>query len=218
MKRTLLGFLVLLILLTSCSQKVDVRVDTITTKNLKVLTSFNSINIYQTAIDVTINSQEFSPKQRYFVTVDSPLSDYRWEGYALPKEVNKAMSITMKNLFMNPFTDFPIGTYTVEILEEDTSFVTSSFSYERDQERVPLEPIVITFSEENGLFIYTYNHPLGEMEYIIESYDEENNLLKTSEAVTLNTYRGEFNEEVHHFIISSVSPIEGSYHIYRILL
>jgi len=114
---------------------------------------------------------------------------------------------------MPSLTPFPSGVYTLDILLDDTSFVKSSFEYERNSNEKKLEPIAYAIEEIDGSFTISFS-PEIDGNVTIELYDASHSLLLTLKDLFTNEKLNDesFRESIDYIIIYSNNDI------YRIIL
>lgn len=210
MKRSIILLSIVLFLITSCSAKKEVRVDAITSHDTHILTSFDGIHLYQQGMRLTIASLDFDLNKSYSVSISSPEGAYSWNMNQHPITKDNVSSIILHDIMMPSHTHFPSGIYSIEILQDDVSFVTSTFEYERRGDEKPLEPIEVSL-DETGFTIST----LEKEDVTIELFDASHFLLLELKETFIDKKLNdeEFRNSINHLIL-----YKGIDTIYRIIL
>ncbi len=214
MKRRPFLLIIFLCLLVSCSVKEDVSIDSITIKEVRAITTLDGLDISQQGLFVTISSLDFDVNQNYEITISSPLEKYSWHAKDSPVEKDTIPSILLKDLFMPPHIQFPSGIYTLEILQEDTSFIKSHFEYTQSSNFIKLEPINITFEERDGTF-YVQLLPELQGDVVIDFYDASHTMLLTLRDVFTHE---KLNDESFRNSVDRIIVQVDDKDIYRIVL
>ncbi len=214
MKRAIILIISILLLLTSCGEKDDVNIDAINYTHIKVLTSFDDIALPQQGMRLSISSLDFDLNKSYGITITSPLETYSWRLHQLPIMKDKIPTIVTHELLMPNYTQFLSGIYSLEILQDDVSFLASSFEYERDKDEKPLEPITVLFIEEGDETSISLN-PLKMEGVTIQLFDSSHVLLlELKETYSDEKFqRNEFIESIDYLIV-----YKDDNSIYRIIL
>ena len=214
MKRSLFLLIIFLCLVVSCSVKEDVSIDSIAIKEVRALTSLDGLDISQQGLFVTISSLDFDVNQNYEVIISSPLEKYSWHAKESPVEMDTIPSILLKDLFMPPHIQFPSGIYTLEILQEDTSFIKSHFEYTQSSNDIKLKPINITFEERDGTF-YVRILPELQGNVVIDFYDASHTSMLTLKDTF--THR-KLDDESFRALVDRIIVQVDDKDIYRIVL
>ncbi len=214
-------FIVLLLFTTiiSCTPKTEVIVDSISIQDEIFLTTFDSIEIFQLGLTVKISSLDFKNSQKYTVTISSPDSLYTWTDTLNVITEDRVPTIIFPHLLIPASQQFPPGTYNVEILQEDASFMTSSFTYTRVFDRDRISSIDFEHKLEDGENLFNFQARKN-ISYKIEFYDKEDTLLLTknsSDGIVRDVkFTDEFISELDKVIVIAIS--NGIHEIYRIIL
>jgi len=173
-KMSAIVFIVITLLL-SCSDQ-STYLEDITIYDVRVRTTFDEITIIQEGISVLIPSNDFDVNTQYSVTLSSPDNTYQWEKQISPVLLNKRKYLFFNDILMPSNMSFPSGVYSLQIFQEDTTFIETSMEYHRELRGGPIEDINLQRTPQSDEIEWTFDEQENYL-YSITIYGEQKDVL-----------------------------------------
>jgi hypothetical protein len=213
----ILSLLLLVVGITFSCTKEPSYIEDIVIFDVRVATTISEETIVQSGISLLLPSEDFSLDQTYTVSVSSPDSLYQWEKDLTPISSENRVYLYFNDMLMNAHQEIPSGLYTIEIFQDDLSFLTTSYQYQRNVVDEQLPPLSIKWEQEGGDSYLSWNIQDGYL-YDIKLYSYDGQLAYHAQDSTGMVLVGELKEDEIHKIVIVANDYQASIiDVYRII-
>ena len=215
----IISLLLIVVGITFSCTKDPAYIDDVSIYDLRVVTLINSLEIYQQGLSLLINSEDFDLDQIYTVSVTSSDPTIHWEVQTSPISLSGQTYLYVNDILMSASLELPSGEYTIDILQEDTSFLYTKVNYQRKVVNEQCPPLQVTWlSEKDGGSLFSFDAQEGYL-YDITFYDDHNVVIEHLQDST-----GRVEEEslqqinLHKVLLKGYKEGSSIIDVYRIIL
>lgn len=211
------SLLLIVIGITFSCTKETTYIEDITMYDTRVATTIADQTIVQEGVALLLSSQDFTLDQTYTISVTSAESLYYWEKELTPIASKKRVYLYFNDILMNAQMEFPSGLYTIEIFQDDLSFLTTTYQYQRQIVDEQLPSLSLNWEHEGEESFLTWEIQDGYL-YDIKLYSDENKRVFHTQNRNGKVSVGLLDEdEIQKLVITANNEQSSMIDVYRII-